>query len=109
MKSALTLRVPCHTLVMMSGIAVIKTTKMMVCSEMPNQMMAKIAQIADDTVFSTGSTGSKNSPRRRTAPNMMPNGTLTIVASTKPIETRSSVMARLRHRSPLPRITLNAS
>ena len=50
------------------------TTKIVVALEMPNQMMAKIAQIADDTVFITGITGSKNSPARLFAPRKMPNG-----------------------------------
>ncbi len=45
------MRVPCQTLVMMSGIAVMNTTKMVVAFDTPNQMIAKIAQIADDTVF----------------------------------------------------------
>ena len=50
MKSALTVRVPCQTLVMMSGIAVMNTTKIVVALDTPNQMIAKIAQIAEDTV-----------------------------------------------------------
>ena len=94
---------------MMSGIAVMNTTNIVVLSEMPNQMMANIAQIADDTVLSTGSTGSKNSPSPRTAPSMIPSGTLTTVASTNPMQTRSSVMPTLCHRSPLATISPNAS
>ena len=108
MKSALTARVPCQTLVMMSGIAVMKTTKMMDASEMLNQMMPKIAQIAEDTVFNTGSTGSKNSPRGRIAPSMMPSGTLMMAARVKPMQTRLRVTARLRHRSPLSTISDSA-
>ena len=65
MKSALTVRVPCHTLVMMSGIAVMNTTNIVVALETPNQMIAKIAQIAEETVFMTGMMGSKNSPSLR--------------------------------------------
>ena len=63
-KSAFTVRVPCQTLVMIKGMAVMNTTKIVVAFEMPNQMMAKIAQIAEETVFRTGITGSKNSPAR---------------------------------------------
>src|SRR5215475_10707979 len=57
-KSAFTVRVPCQTLVIIKGIAVMNTTKIVVALEMPNQMMAKIAQIAEETVLSTGITGS---------------------------------------------------
>ena len=109
MKSALTARVPCQTLVMINGIAVMKTTKMIEASEMLNQMMPNIAQMADDTVLSTGSTGSKNSPSGRMAPSMMPSGTLTMAASANPMHTRCSVMARLRQRSPLSMISESAS
>ena len=63
--SALTAWVPCQTLVTISGNAVISTTKIGVMGESPNQMMAKIAQIADDTVLSTGRTGSKKVPSAR--------------------------------------------
>jgi len=104
MKSALTVRVPCQTLVMISGIAVMNTTKIVVAFDTPNQMIAKIAQIADDTVFITGMTGSKNSPSRRLAPNRMPSGRPIAVARMKPAATRPSVMPRLLHRSPLAEI-----
>ncbi len=102
MKSAFTVRVPCQTLVMMSGIAVMKTTNTVVALEMPNQMMAKIAQIAEETEFRTGITGSKNSPARLFAPSIIPNGSPTSAATAKPTDTRHSVMARLFHRSPFP-------
>src|SRR5437879_9345895 len=59
-KSAFTVRVPCQTLVMIKGIAVINTTKIVVALEIPNQMMAKIAQIAEETVLSTESQARKN-------------------------------------------------
>src|SRR4030095_2678951 len=49
MKSAFTVRVPCQTLVIIKGMAVMNTTKIVVALEIPNQMMAKIAQIAEET------------------------------------------------------------
>lgn len=93
---------------MISGIAVMKTTKIVVALEMPNQIMAKIAQIADDTVFMTGITGSKNSPARLFAPRKIPKGRLTRAAMTNPTVTRQKVMPRLLHRSPLAAISVSA-
>jgi hypothetical protein len=72
-------------------------------------MIAKIAQIAEDTVFMTGMIGSKNSPRRLFAPNTMPRGSPISVASTNPVATRPSVMPRLCQRSPLAEIMASAS
>ncbi len=77
------------------------TTKTVVAFDTPNQMIAKIAQIADETVFITGMMGSKKAPSRRFAPNRMPSGRPTAVAKTKPAATRPSVMPRFTHRSPL--------
>ncbi len=86
---------------MIKGMAVMNTTNIVVALEMPNQMMAKIAQIAEETVFKTGITGSKNSPARRFAPSAIPSGSPTRAATTNPTATRHSVIPRLFHRSPL--------
>ena len=109
MKSAFTVRVPCHTLVMIKGIAVMNTTKIVVALEMPNQMMAKIAQIAEETVFRTGITGSKKSPARLFAPSTIPNGKPISAANTKPTVTRQNVIPRLFHKSPFAAISRSAS
>jgi hypothetical protein len=93
---------------MINGIAVMNTTKIVVALEMPNQIMAKMAQIAEDTVFITGITGSKNSPARLFAPRKMPNGKLTRAAMMNPTVTRQSVIPRLLQRSPLAAISLSA-
>ncbi|KAF1003060.1 MAG: hypothetical protein GAK28_04949 [Luteibacter sp.] len=72
----------------MSGIAVMKTTKIVVAFEMPNQMIANTAQIADETVFMTASSGSKTRARARLEPRARPSGVPTSVASRKPAATR---------------------
>ena len=83
------------------GNAVIRTTKIGVIGESPNQMRAKIAQIADDTVLSTGRIGSKKVPSARCEPSRMPPGTPIATASAKPASTRPSVVRRLIGRSPV--------
>jgi hypothetical protein len=82
-------------LVTISGKAVINTTKIGVSGESPNHTTAKIAQIADDTVFITGSIGSKKVPSVRFEPSTRPPGTPMSTASAKPASTRSSVVKRL--------------
>jgi hypothetical protein len=94
---------------MIKGIAVMNTTKIVVALEIPNQMIAKIAQIADETVFNTGRTGSKNSPARLFAPRKMPSGKPVSAANTNPTTTRQSVIARLFHKSPFAAISRRAS
>ena len=101
-KSACTAWVPCHTLVTINGSAVISTTKIGVIGESPNHTMAKIAQIADDTVLSTGSTGSKKLPIARLEPSRMPAGTPIATAIRNPATTRPNVVMRLTGRSPVP-------
>jgi hypothetical protein len=59
----------------MSGSAVINTTKTGVNGDNPNQMIAKIDQMAAETVFITGRMGSKNVPTARFDPSTMPPGT----------------------------------
>src|SRR3974377_1214266 len=86
---------------MISGSAVIKTTKIGVSGERPNQIIAKIAQIADETVFITGRIGSKNAPRLRFDPSRVPPGTPVITGIVKPADTRPRVTIRLYGRSPL--------
>src|SRR3546814_20337953 len=66
--SGLTLRVPCHVLVMISGMAVISTTKMVAMSDSPNHSSANMAQIADETVLGTGIRGPNELPTARVAP-----------------------------------------
>jgi len=85
------------------------TTKIVVALEMPNQTIAKIAQIAEETVFNTGKTGSKNSPARLFAPSTIPSGSPNNAAATNPIDTRHNVIARFLQRSPLAAISRNAS
>jgi hypothetical protein len=94
---------------MIKGIAVMNTTKMVVALEIPNQMIAKIAQIAEETVFSTGSTGSKNSPARLFAPSRIPSGKPVSPANTNPTATRHSVIPRLFHKSPFAAISRSES
>ncbi len=108
-KSALTAWVPCQTLVAISGSAVIRTTKIGVIGDSPNHMIAKMAQIADETVFMTGRMGSKNSPTERLEPSRMPSGTPIATAIAKPIATRPSVVNRLAIRSPLCRSSMMRS
>ena len=86
---------------MINGSAVISTTKMGVSGDSPNQMIAKIAQMADETVFITGRIGSKKLPSWRLEPSRIPPGTPMITAMAKPASTRPSVTMRLYGRLPL--------
>jgi hypothetical protein len=74
---------------------------MVVPFEMPNQINAKMAQIAADTVLTTDSTGSQKLPRRRFAPSRMPSGVPTSAARRKPATTRYSVMPRSSAKVPV--------
>lgn len=77
------------------------TTKMVVAFEMPNQMMANTAQIAEDTVFTIDSSGSKKCATRGFEPSAMPSGAPTAAASKNPATTRYSVMPRSSKKVPL--------
>src|SRR4051794_38762624 len=85
------------------------TTKIVVALEMPNQIIANTAQIADETVFTIDSNGSKKRAARGLEPSTMPSGAPTSAASTNPASTRYSVMPRSSKKVSLCTSAMNAA